>query len=106
MEASNDEDFLVFLSVERVRFAAAGRHGGQDGAKGRIRIGENGPDLPSKGEFRVPHDTPLILETPGGGGFGPPSKRSAEDIQRDVDHGLVSSDAARADYGATSEGSA
>ena len=99
MISSAGEDYLVFLSVERVRFAAEGRHGGRPGAKGRIRIGEHGEDLPSKGEFRVPGDQPLILETPGGGGFGAPDTRDAQAVRRDVAHGLVSEAAARAEYG-------
>jgi hypothetical protein len=40
MSAATDQDVLVFLSVERVHTPAAGRHGGQPGAPGRIRIGE------------------------------------------------------------------
>ncbi|MEL7281904.1 MAG: hydantoinase B/oxoprolinase family protein [Pseudomonadota bacterium] len=102
--SSTGEAFLVFLSVERVRFAAHGRHGGRPGAKGRIRIGQDGDDLPSKGEFRVPGGTPLILETPGGGGFGAPQMRDKTALQRDLDHGLVSEDAARADYDAEIKG--
>ncbi|MEM1238013.1 MAG: hydantoinase B/oxoprolinase family protein [Pseudomonadota bacterium] len=99
MVSSSGEDYLVFLSVERVRFAAEGRYGGGPGAKGRIRIGENGADLPSKGEFRVPGDTPLILETPGGGGFGDPGARDQDALARDVDHGLISPEHAQEQYG-------
>ncbi|MEL7255040.1 MAG: hydantoinase B/oxoprolinase family protein [Pseudomonadota bacterium] len=99
MVSSTGADYLVFLSVERIRFPAAGRHGGQPGAKGRIRIGEDGADLPSKGEFRVPGDTPLILETPGGGGFGDPKNRAPDALQMDLDQGLVSQDAATSQYG-------
>ncbi|MEM6587575.1 MAG: hydantoinase B/oxoprolinase family protein [Pseudomonadota bacterium] len=99
MVSSSGEDYLVFLSVERIRFPAAGRHGGQPAAKGRIRIGNDGPDLPSKGEFRVPGDTPLILETPGGGGFGDPTTRDASAVQEDVETGLVSPETAEKTYG-------
>jgi N-methylhydantoinase B len=38
LQSAVDEDFLVFLSVERVLNPAKGRHGGQAGAAGRIRI--------------------------------------------------------------------
>lgn len=84
-----DEDFLAFLSVERIRFPAAGRHGGHPGRPGRMRIGADGPDLPSKGEFRIPGGKSLILETPGGGGFGPPEARAAEAVHRDARDGLT-----------------
>ncbi|MEM7733007.1 MAG: hydantoinase B/oxoprolinase family protein, partial [Pseudomonadota bacterium] len=102
MTSSHGEDFLVFLvflSVERIRFPAAGRHGGGPGAKGRIRIGVDGADLPSKGEFRVPGNKPIILETPGGGGFGDPTARDTNAVQHDVKTGLVSSEAAKILYG-------
>ncbi|QGX96806.1 hydantoinase B/oxoprolinase family protein [Roseovarius faecimaris] len=96
--AAGEEAFLVFLSVERVCFAAAGRHGGGEGAKGRIRVGHDGPELPSKGTIRVPNDRPLILETPGGGGFGPPGKRDAALIRRDLEEGIISRATAEAHY--------
>ncbi|MEM1045499.1 MAG: hydantoinase B/oxoprolinase family protein [Pseudomonadota bacterium] len=94
-----DRDFLVFLSLERVLNPARGRQGGHDGARGRIRLGTDGRDLPGKGEFRVKAGETLILETPGGGGFGPPDERTPEALTRDVESGLVSPDAAKAIYG-------
>ena len=94
-----NEDIMLFLSVERVGNPAKGRHGGLDGAKGRIRIGKDGADLPSKGEFRIPAGETLIFETPGGGGFGPPSRRTPEAQQSDLDAGVVSKNAAVAHYG-------
>ncbi|MGJ8616903.1 MAG: hydantoinase B/oxoprolinase family protein [Sulfitobacter sp.] len=98
--SSNNEDFMVFLSVERVLNPAQGRHGGMAGAAGRIRIGHEGADLPSKGEFRVSAGKTLVFETPGGGGFGPAQERSKAAIQRDRDEGLISGQAARDIYGA------
>ena len=94
-----DQDFLLFLSVERVGTPAKGRHGGRDGATGRVRIGDTGADLPSKGEFRIKSDDTLVFETPGGGGFGAPQDRSVDALQRDIDAGLISLDAARELYG-------
>ena len=99
LTSSIDQDFMVFLSVERVLNAAQGRHGGLDGAAGRIRIGEDGPDLPSKGELRIKAGEMLVFETPGGGGFGPPSERAASDLQEDLRAGLVSAHAAKSIYG-------
>lgn len=99
MEAATDQDLLLFLSVERVAHPARGRHGGKDGAPGRIRLGEDGTDLPGKGEVRIPAGTRLIFETPGGGGFGPPEARDAQALKNDIDAGLVSEHAARAIYG-------
>ncbi|GAB5446259.1 hydantoinase B/oxoprolinase family protein [Gymnodinialimonas sp.] len=99
VSSSTGQDILLFLSVERVRNAAKGRHGGGDGAPGRIRIGADGADLPSKGEFRIPGDKTLVFETPGGGGFGPPQERASDAVARDVAAGLVSPQAAKSSYG-------
>jgi N-methylhydantoinase B len=99
MRSSKCEDFLLFLSVERVLNPAQGRFGGGNGAPGRIRIGKNGPDLPGKGEVRVKAGETLIFETPGGGGFGYPQDRPREDVQRDLENGLISQKAACNFYG-------
>lgn len=99
LRSSNGEDFMVFLSVERVLNPAKGRHGGLAGAAGRIRIGHAGEDLPSKGEVRVPAGETLVFETPGGGGFGPPAQRAADKVLRDLEEELISNEAARDIYG-------
>ncbi len=88
------EDIMLFLSVERVSNPAKGRHGGLDGAKGRIRMGQDGADLPSKGEFRIKAGKTLIFETPGGGGFGLPQDRHPDALQSDIEADLVSPQAA------------
>ncbi|MEO0445174.1 MAG: hydantoinase B/oxoprolinase family protein, partial [Verrucomicrobiota bacterium] len=83
LSASSAQDLLLFLSVERVQNAARGRHGGLDGAPGRIRLGQDGPDLPGKGEIRILAGETLVFETPGGGGFGPfPASNNQEYISR------------------------
>lgn len=104
IRSATDEDFLAFLSVERVRFPAAGRQGGEAGRAGRLRLGSGGADLPGKGELRIPAGDSLILETPGGGGFGSPQSRGRAALRRDVEDGLVTPESAAAIYGATKEG--
>lgn len=99
LRSSNEQDFMVFLSVERVLNPANGRHGGMAGAAGRIRIDHDGADLPSKGEIRVKAGKTLIFVTPGGGGIGAPRERSDEAVKRDLDEGLISQKAARDIYG-------
>ena len=99
MRSSKDEDFMLFLSVERVLNPARGRYGGGYGAAGRIRIGNEGSDLPGKGEVRIKAGETLIFETPGGAGFGLPKERSREDVRRDLREGLISPKAAREIYG-------
>lgn len=100
MRPTGAEDVMLFLSVERVKNPARGFQGGGDGAAGRIRLGHDGADLPGKGEIRIPAGTTLVFDTPGGGGFGPPRQRAPDLVARDVENGLVSTDAARDIYGA------
>jgi len=99
VRSSVDEDFMLFLSVERVVNPARGRFDGGPGAPGCIRIGHDGPDLPGKGEVRVKAGETLIFETPGGGGFGRPQNRARENVLRDLEEGLISRKAARNLYG-------
>ena len=94
-----NEDFMLFLSVERVLNAARGRFGGAAGALGRIRIGHDGAALPGKGEFRVKAGDTLIFETPGGGGYGDPQDRNRHEVLRDLEDGLISRQAAQELYG-------
>ena len=94
-----DQEFMVFLSVERILNPAVGRNGGHGGAAGRIRIGENGSDIAGKGELRVKRGETLIFETPGGGGFGDPSERDRDQVAFDLSAGVVSDAAAQKLYG-------
>lgn len=96
--SANGQGFLAFMSVERIKFAAQGRYGGKAGKRGRIRVGHDGKDLPSKGTIHIPGDAPLILETPGGGGFGPPQERDPKKISRDLAEGTISPETAKQHY--------
>ena len=57
----------------------------------------------SKGYPLQPGDQ-IIVETGGGGGYGPPSERSRELIERDLRRGYVSTDSAAKDYAVTIDG--
>jgi N-methylhydantoinase B len=102
VRSANDQPFLVFLSVERIRYPASGRDGGQSGAPGRIRL-DGGADLPGKGEVRVAPGETLIFETPGGGGFGDPRARDRRAVLHDLADGLISAETAREIYGLSDE---
>jgi N-methylhydantoinase B len=58
------------LITERRRHAPRGRDGGVDGAPGRNLL--NGEPLPSKTAGELRSGDRLRIETPGGGGYGPP----------------------------------
>lgn len=98
LSPAGDDAVILFMSVERMTFPAAGRGGGLAGAPGRSRI-DGKPDMASKGQYRIEPGERLIFETPGGGGIGPPEARAPDDIARDLDEGLISEDAARNIYG-------
>ena len=90
--------FSVAAMFDRTWRAPEGRHGGLDGAPGIVRT-SLGAKLKSKGRQSVGYGERLILELPGGGGYGPPLERDPDRVREDVVDGLVSHRAARSDYG-------
>ena len=72
---------------ERVQHPPRGLLGGGAGRGGRDLV--NGKPVPAKARIVLnPGDT-ITFETPGGGGFGDPARRSAEDRARDEAEGYV-----------------
>ncbi|MBT5527499.1 MAG: hydantoinase B/oxoprolinase family protein [Rhodospirillaceae bacterium] len=100
MEITSREDapFGIFASFERVLFPARGRDGAGPGATGELRLG-SGENLRNKGFQTIPARERLIIEMPGGGGFGDPMERAPDAVAQDVRHGLVSAEAAMREYG-------
>ena len=90
--------FSVAAMFDRTWNAPRGRFGGMDGAKGEVRL-KSGPELESKGRQSVPYGDRLILELPGGGGYGDPRDRDRQAIVDDVLDGLISAEDAKRDYG-------
>ena len=76
---------------------ARGRDGGGKGAPGRVSLGSGKP-IRSKGRQSVPGGDFIRLELPGGGGFGNPAERDADQVAADVADGLISRDMAECDY--------
>lgn len=89
---------LVNAMFDRVLNAAAGRQGGLAGAKGGVWLASGKP-FRTKGLQEVQPGDTLVLELPGGGGFGDPAKRCQEAIASDILEGYVTPEAAEADYG-------
>ncbi|MTH78410.1 hydantoinase B/oxoprolinase family protein [Paracoccus aestuariivivens] len=67
---------------DRVAHPPRGREGGMDGAPGVVRL-DDGTILATKGRQHVPAGRRLVLELPGGGGYGAPDDRDAEADARD-----------------------
>ena len=100
MEIANRDDaaFGIQARFERGVYPARGRSGGEAGAKGRLSLA-TGASLAIKGLQIIPAGDRLIVEMPGGGGYGDPFARDPALVARDVHHGLIEPDAAEADYG-------
>lgn len=88
IEAAPGHEFEFSAMFDRVGHAARGRDGGQDGAPGRVEL-DDGTRLKPKGWQHVPAGCRLILQLPGGGGFGDPALRSAEARAEDAFKGYV-----------------
>jgi len=96
------EPFTYFNSYERMKFPARGIAGGMDGAVGTVHL-STGNSLTGKGSHTIPEGTRLIINSPGGGGFGNPAERSLTELQRDIEFGYVSPEHAEKAYGYSSE---
>lgn len=90
--------FSVAAMFDRTWNPPRGRFGGMDGAKGEVRL-KSGPELESKGRQSVPYGDRLILELPGGGGYGDPRDRDRQAVVDDVLDGLITAEDAESDYG-------
>ena len=73
---------------DRVAHPARGRAGGSDGAAGRVYLDDGSP-FNAKGRQLVPAGRRLVLELPGGGGWGDPLARSPELADRDLLQGYL-----------------
>lgn len=100
--AKGDAEFAVNAIFDRVANAPKGRDGGGEGAAGWVGMNDaNGTVLRTKGFQIIPKGRRLLLKLPGGGGMGDPKDRDPALVQRDVEDGLVSPEAARRVYGVT-----
>ena len=98
-EGSEAEQYAAMF--DRVKYPPWGVHGGKEGASGRITVlkksGEKETLYKSKAYPLEPGDS-IIVETGGGGGYGPPSQRPRDLVERDLRRGYISEEAAARDY--------
>ena len=100
MEFSHESGapFVISAQFDRVNNPPRGRSGGARGRNGTLYLG-SGPKLRGMGLQTVPWQDRLVVEMPGGGGYGDPMARDPAKVAADVRNGLVSRRAARRDYG-------
>ena len=88
IEAEEGHEFDFSAMFDRVNHPAHGRGGGGDGAPGSVAL-DDGTQLRPKGWQHVPAGRRLILNLPGGGGFGDPARRSDDARREDRVGGYV-----------------
>ncbi len=87
----------MLCNFERLHNPARGRDGGGLGGPGQVTL-VSGKPIRSKGRQTVPGGDYIRLELPGGGGFGNPAERDAEQVAADVADGLITAETAARDY--------
>jgi len=87
----------MLCNFERINNPARGRDGGGLGAPGRVSLG-SGKAIRSKGRATISGGDFIRLELPGGGGFGDPATRDADQVALDVSDGLIDAAMARETY--------
>ncbi|WP_299471999.1 hydantoinase B/oxoprolinase family protein [uncultured Roseibium sp.] len=101
------EETMVAIRIDSVKNPPWGIHGGKSGRHG-VAVVNPGADAEirldplSDGNMLKRGDI-LRIETGGGGGYGHPYDRPAEEVLRDVLGGFVTREAARSEYGVVIE---
>ncbi|WP_108663682.1 hydantoinase B/oxoprolinase family protein [Acuticoccus kandeliae] len=102
MEVASAEakPFSLNMNYDRVLHPPRGRNGGGAGLTGRVHFASGAvPPGNGKGKITIPPADSVIVEMPGGGGFGDPLERDPALVAQDVRAGFVSVAAAREHYG-------
>lgn len=88
ISATEGHEFTFNAMFDRIDHPARGRDGGEDGAPGAVLL-DDGTVLAAKGRQHVPPERRLVLQLPGGGGYGPMEERDPELAARDTAFGYV-----------------
>ena len=88
ISVAGDAEWTVACLGDRLRHPAPGMDGGGEGGAGGFSIcGESMPQ--PKLLHVVPPGGEVILDLPGGGGYGPPAERDEELVERDRQDGRI-----------------
>jgi N-methylhydantoinase B len=93
------------INLERLTDPPWGLHGGQQGAINLAIITRKNGEQTSiykETEIELQAGDGVTFFTAGGGGFGNPAERPAEDVERDLAEGFVTPEGAKA-YGVAAE---
>ncbi|MEL4070070.1 hydantoinase B/oxoprolinase family protein [Ochrobactrum sp. GPK 3] len=87
--APTDGHEIYFNAMfDRIKHPPRGREGGENGAPGAVLL-DDGSVLNAKGRQHVPAGRRLILQLPGGGGYGAADERCPDAKQRDREFDYV-----------------
>ncbi|TEA77035.1 hydantoinase B/oxoprolinase family protein [Allopusillimonas ginsengisoli] len=92
--------FRFNAMFDRIGNPARGRAGGLPGQAGGVSLNDGTP-MRGKGTQYVPQGARLVLELPGGGGFGDPAKRSKAALADDLRNEYLSPATLERDYDIT-----
>jgi len=81
-------EFDFSAMFDRVNHPAKGRTGGENGKAGVVKL-DDGTLMRPKGWQHVPAGRRLVMELPGGGGYGDPAKRPAAARSEDRSRGYL-----------------
>ncbi len=87
------EDATVIRRFDKAKFPPRGLAGGQDGARARFVTGlgtTEEREVFASGRYEMKAGAKFLLQTAGGGGYGPPPERDTANAARDIAEGYVS----------------
>jgi N-methylhydantoinase B len=97
------DEAVIGVRMDNIKYPAWGVNGGMGGRSGRIVVN---PGTPEERELRPISDNNTLKKgdlvriiTAGGGGWGSPLDRPADQVRDDVLDGFISAASARDDYG-------
>lgn len=95
-----DDGVALNCYSDRFRVRPWGLFGGQPGKSTRYLVERDGEQIaiPSKANVSLRKGDRLIIETAGGGGYGPPEERDPCAVAEDVANGYLTEEEARAIY--------